>query len=193
MDKNHLDRETIVDYLGDIFMRRGTESYLGEAVTMSQHMLQTAYNAEKAGQSKTVIVAALLHDIGHYTGEFPDDYIQQGVDNRHEHTGAAILEKFFGPEIVEPVRLHVDAKRYLCAIEPEYFDGLSDASVQTLALQGGPFNREQAAEFEKKPHLETTIRIRKFDDNGKTPGLNTPGVDYYLAMVQAVLDEQPWR
>ncbi len=189
MDKNNLNRENLVEYLRDIFLRRGAESYLGESVTMSQHMLQTAYNAEKAGEPAWVITSALLHDIGHYTGEFPEDYIEQGVDNRHEHTGPAILEKFFDAEIVEPVRLHVQAKQYLCAVDPDYLGDLSDASVKTLELQGGPFNSDQVAAFEKNPHLETTIKIRKYDDGGKVAGVQTPDIDHYLAIVQQVLDE----
>ena len=130
-------RDNILDYIGDIFYRRGADSYLGEAVSMSEHMRQAALNAELAGENDAVVTAAFLHDIGHYTGEFPENYIDLGLNNRHETMGAAILEKFFPPEVTEPVRWHVEAKRYLCAVEPEYFDGLSDASVKTLELQGG--------------------------------------------------------
>lgn len=187
-NKDNLTRGNIVDYLADIFNRRGSETYLGETITMTEHMLQTALNAENAGESSTLVVSALLHDIGHYTGEFPDDYIEQGVDNRHEYTGAAILEQFFPIEFTAPVRGHVNAKRYLCAVEPDYFAWLSDASVKTLELQGGSFDPIQVAEYEKNPHLNNTIKIRRYDDNGKVPGVITPNIDHYLKIVQQVLD-----
>ena len=184
-----LNRENIIPFIEDIFKRLGTDSYLGEAVSMSEHMLQTAQNAEKAGESKDTITAALLHDIGHYTGSFPENYIDLGLNNRHETMGAAILEKFFPGAVTDPVRWHVDAKRYLCATEPAYFSGLSDASVKTLALQGGPFNDDEVKEFEQNPYLETIVRVRRYDDGGKVPGVNTPSIDHYLEIAQQVLDE----
>jgi len=189
IDTPEPDRESIVEFIRDIFDRRGAEAYLGETITMSQHMLQAAHNAEQAGESRAVITAALLHDIGHFTGEFPEDFIELGVDNLHEHAGAAILERFFRAEVTEPVRRHVDAKRYLCAVEPGYSAGLSDASIKTLKLQGGPFDESQVREFENRPHYEAAVRIRRYDDGGKDPGKATPNIDYYLSMVQAALDE----
>ena len=187
MQKDNLNRENIVEFLADIFTRLGADSYLGEAVSMSEHMLQTAHNAELAGESKATITAALLHDIGHYTGEFPENYIDLGLNNRHETMGAAILEKFFPDEVTQPVRWHVDAKRYLCATERAYFSGLSDASVKTLELQGGPFNPEEVRKFEENPYLETIIRVRRYDDGGKVPGVVTPPIEHYLEMVQETL------
>jgi phosphonate degradation associated HDIG domain protein len=189
LDKRELNRGTIVDFIRDIFDRRGSDSYLGETITMSQHMLQAALNAEQAGESSDVITAALLHDIGHFTSEFPDDFVELGIDNFHQHAGAAILERFFNAAVTEPVRWHVDAKRYLCAVEPEYFASLSDASVKTLKFQGGPFDEDQLREFEKRPHYKTALRVRRYDDKGKVPGKTTPDFDYYLSMVQEVLEE----
>ena len=187
MAKPEPNRETIVDFIRDIFDRRGVESYLGESITMSQHMLQAAQNAEQAGEPGDVITAALLHDIGHFTSEFPDDFVEQKIDTLHQHAGATILERFFQPAVSEPVRWHVDAKRYLCAVEPEYYSGLSDASVKTLKLQGGPFDQAQLREFESRPHYETALRVRRYDDMGKVPGKATPDIDYYLSMAQVVL------
>ena len=189
LDKQELNRETIVDFIRDIFDRRGADSYLGETITMSQHMLQAAQNAEQAGEPRNVITATLLHDIGHFTGEFPDDFIELGIDNLHQHAGASILERFFKADVTEPVRWHVDAKRYLCAVEPEYFASLSDASVKTLKLQGGPFDEGQRREFENRPHFETALRVRRYDDKAKVPGKATPNIDYYLSMVREVLEE----
>ena len=191
MDKTDLNRDNIIDFIGDIFRRLGADSYLGEAVTMTEHMLQTARNAEQAGESDETITAALLHDIGHYTGEFPENYIDLGVNNKHETMGSAILEKFFPPEVTEPVRWHVEAKRYLCATEDDYFAGLSDASVKTLHLQGGPYDETQCTEFEENPYLETILNVRRYDDGGKVPGVETPDLDHYLEIAQKVLERQP--
>ena len=158
---------------------------------MTEHMLQTARNAERAGESDETITAALLHDIGHYTGEFPENYIDLGVNNRHETMGSAILENFFPPEVTEPVRWHVEAKRYLCATEHDYFAGLSDASVKTLELQGGPYDETQCLEFEKNPYLQTILNVRRYDDGGKVPGVKTPDLEHYLDIAQKVLARQP--
>ena len=190
MEQSDLNRDNIVDFIGDIFRRLGADSYLGEAVTMTEHMLQTARNAEMAGESDETITAALLHDIGHYTGEFPENYIDLGVNNKHETMGSAILEKFFPPEVTEPVRWHVEAKRYLCATEIDYFSGLSDASVKTLELQGGPYNEAQCAEFEENPYLDTILNVRRYDDAGKVPGTETPRLEHYLEIAQKVLERQ---
>ena len=189
MKQEPVKRADIVALLTDIFDRRGADSYLGEEVTMSGHMLQAAQNAERAGESNAIIVAALLHDIGHYTGEFPENYIDLGLNNRHESMGAAILEKFFPEEVTQPVRWHVEAKRYLCAVEPDYFCGLSEASVKTLELQGGPMNRREIREFEKNPHLQAIIPVRRYDDAGKVPGKTTPALGHYMSIVQQVLDD----
>ena len=189
MSQLELNNANIIPFFADIFNRLGADSYLGEDVTMSEHMLQSAFKAEQAGESDETITAALLHDIGHYTGEFPENYIELGVDNQHETTGAAILEKFFPAEVSEPVRWHVEAKRYLCAVEPDYFSGLSEASVKTLELQGGPLNSAQIEEFEKNPHLEAIIRVRRYDDGGKLAGVITPEISYYLDIAQTVLNE----
>ena len=184
----NLTAETIVDFIGDIFARRGAESYLGEQVTMSQHMLQAARLAEEAGASERTIVAALLHDIGHYTNEFPDDALAQGTDNLHEEAGAQVLAPFFPTEVTDPIRHHVAAKRYLCATNPAYFDRLSPASVHTLNLQGGPMNPDEAAAFANEPNLDAILRVRVWDDQGKDPEMQTPDFGHYAPMVQRVAD-----
>ncbi len=183
-----IDKGNIIEYLADIFLRRGADSYLGEEVSMAEHMLQTALNAEQAGESKAMITAALLHDIGHYVGEFPENYIDLGMDNHHETLGAAILEKFFPREVTEPVRWHVEAKRYLCAVDPAYLGMLSSASMKTLALQGGPLEAGGVAAFEKNVYLESILRLRQYDDRGKTAGVRTPQIGYYLEFARDVLE-----
>jgi phosphonate degradation associated HDIG domain protein len=187
MSAPELTRENIVSFIADIFKRRGAESYLGEAVSMSEHMLQGAMLAETEGAPDELIAAALLHDIGHYTSEFGTLSLGDVRDNYHEEAGAAVLEKFFPPVITECVRLHVPAKRYLCATDPAYYDKLSEASKHTLSLQGGPMSREEVARFEKNPHYREAVRVRLWDDGGKQPGIVTPGFDHYVPLLARVV------
>jgi len=184
-----LTAKNIVDFIGNIFMRRGADSYLGERVTMSEHMLQGAQLAEEAGAGDHMVAAALLHDIGHYTNEFPDDALAQGIDNHHDEAGAAILSAFFPPVVTECVRCHVGAKRYLCATDKQYSGKLSQASVHTLALQGGPMDAVEIKQFEKNPHLKEILQVRLWDDRGKVPNHKTPPFGHYAPMLQRVVDE----
>ena len=123
----------------------------GERVNMREHMLQSAVFAEQDGASDLVIAAALLHDYGHFVHDLGEDIADHGIDGKHEEVGADYLEAFFPPEVIEPMRLHVAAKRYLCATDAEYFATVSPASLQSLELQGGPFNADEVEEFEKNP------------------------------------------
>ena len=143
----NLNSHNIVNHIEDIFNRRGAESYLGEDVTMSQHMLQAAQCAKKSGADDSLIVAALLHDIGHYQNEIPETALAKGKNNYHEEAGANFLEDYFPLSVVEPIRQHVATKRYLCAVRPEYFELLSAASIDTLNLQGGPMSSEEVIEL----------------------------------------------
>ena len=181
-------RENIVDFIADILTRRGADSYLGEDVTMQEHMLQGAHFAEQEGAADDLVAAALLHDIGHYTGEFGEDYIEQGVDDFHEEAGAKVLVGFFPPLVVECVRLHVAAKRYLCAADPGYFGRLSPTSVQTLALQGGPMQADEAAAFEKNRFFREAIRVRLWDEAGKVAGMTTPAFAHYAPLLRRVVE-----
>jgi [1-hydroxy-2-(trimethylamino)ethyl]phosphonate dioxygenase len=185
---DELTTDSIVAFLGDIFERRGADSYLGERVTMSEHMLQAAALAEAAGAGDELVAAALLHDIGHYTGEFPEDALEAGVDNHHDEAGATVLAPFF-PEIVTAcVRHHVDAKRYLCATDAGYFDRLSPASVHTLQLQGGPMSVAEVAAFRQNRNLDAIIQIRLWDEAAKVPGKETPPFSHYAPVLRRVVD-----
>ena len=183
-----LTSESIVGFIGDIFNRRGADSYLGEQVTMSQHMLQGAYMAERAGAKDELIAAALLHDIGHYTNEFPEDALEKGVNNYHDSAGAAVLAPFFPQVVTDCVLHHVGAKRYLCATDPSYFDRLSEASIHSLNLQGGPMSDEEVSEFEKNPNLKEILQVRFWDEDGKDPDLETPPFEHYAPVLQRVVD-----
>jgi phosphonate degradation associated HDIG domain protein len=183
-----LTRQNIVAFLADIFARRGADSYLGEQVTMSEHMLQGALLAEDAGASDALIAGALLHDIGHYTNEFPEDALARGIDNHHDTAGAAVLAPFFPKLVTDCVRHHVDAKRYLCATDANYVDRLSPASVHTLNLQGGPMGAQEVAAFRENPNLDAIVQVRIWDEGAKVPGKPTPDFAHYAPILQRVVD-----
>jgi len=187
-DFTRLDRHNIVDFIGDIFLRRGAESYLGEAVTMSQHMLQASYLAEQSGASDALIAGALLHDIGHYTNEFPENALDLGLDSHHETAGAAVLAAYFPALVTDCVLHHVAAKRYLCATDDAYFACLSEASVATLMLQGGAMEVREVESFAQAPNLAAILQVRRWDDLGKVKGQQTPDFQHYAPMLQRVVD-----
>jgi len=184
---DRIGADSIVDHIEDVFRRRGSESYLGEQVTMAQHMLQTAQCAEQAGADNSQIVAALLHDIGHYKNEIPETSLAKGINNFHEEAGANFLEDFFQSSVVEPIRQHVAAKRYLCAVKSDYLDLLSPASVHTLNLQGGPMKADEVKEFEKNNYIEQCIQLRYWDDNGKDPDRVHPPFSYYRSLIESLV------
>lgn len=187
MSPQELNTGNIVEFIADIFERRGAESYLGEPVTMSEHMLQGAWLAEQDGAPEELVAAALLHDIGHYTSEFgtysPDDV----EDKHHDEAGGELLAPFFPPVIVECVRLHVSAKRYLCATDPTYFSKLSPASVHTLSLQGGPMSADEVAEFRRNPFHEEAVRVRIWDEGGKVANMKTRAFRDYVPLLRRVV------
>ncbi|MDG4903303.1 MULTISPECIES: HD domain-containing protein [unclassified Mesorhizobium] len=187
MKSNELNTGNIVEFIAEIFERRGAESYLGEPVTMSEHMLQGAWLAEQDGAPEELVAAALLHDIGHYTSEFgtysPDDV----EDKHHDEAGGEVLAPFFPPVIVECVRLHVAAKRYLCATNPSYFGKLSPASVHTLSLQGGPMSAEEVAEFRSNPFHQEAVRVRIWDEGGKVANMKTRAFRDYVPLLERVV------
>ncbi|MDX8453973.1 HD domain-containing protein [Mesorhizobium sp. VK9D] len=188
MNPSELNTGNIVEFIADIFERRGAESYLGEPVTMSEHMLQGAWLAEQDGAPDELVAAALLHDIGHYTSEFgtysPDDV----EDKHHDEAGGEVLAPFFPPIIVECVRLHVSAKRYLCATDPTYFSKLSPASVHTLSLQGGPMSAEEVEEFRSNPFHEEAVRVRIWDEGGKIADMKTRAFRDYVPLLERVVE-----
>jgi phosphonate degradation associated HDIG domain protein len=174
---------SIADEIIALYARRGAQAYFGEPVNMSQHGLQAAHFAQQGEAPEALVVAALLHDIGHLTESVPEDIADWTQDAGHERSGSRWLARHFGPEISEPVRLHVPAKRYLCATEPAYFGQLSAASVTTLKLQGGPMSPKEIAAFESEPYWQDAVRLRKWDDQGKVADLETPGFEHYRPLI----------
>jgi len=170
-----------------LFDRRGRDMYAGEPVTQTEHALQAASLAEQEGAGSPLVIAALLHDVGHLLHDLGEDCADEGIDDRHEALGAAWLEQRFGPDVVEPVRLHVAAKRYRCAVDADYHSRLSDASRLSLRLQGGPFTEPQARKFEQHPHFAAAVRLRLWDEAAKIPQLETPPLEHFLALIKAVL------
>jgi gamma-butyrobetaine dioxygenase len=172
-----------VGIIAGLFASEGATEYLGEAVTQAAHMLQAAALAERDGAPPALIAAALLHDVGHFHGAVTGHDLMHGTDNRHSHTGADWLAQWFGPEVTEPVRLHVAAKRYLCATEPQYAATLSPASVYTLGVQGGPMDGDELAQFEATPHAAAAVRVRRWDDQAKDPHAAAPGFSHFRELL----------
>jgi len=170
---------TVADDIMALYAQRGSQAYYGEAVNMTEHGLQAAHFAQAEGAPEHLVIAALLHDIGHLTENVPADIAEWKRDAGHERSGSRWLARHFGPEVSEPVRLHVPAKRYLCATDPEYFAKLSAASIITLKLQGGPMSAAEVAAFETEPHWREGVRLRRWDDMGKVPALAVPGMEHY--------------
>jgi phosphonate degradation associated HDIG domain protein len=166
------------------FARRGGDTY-GEGVSQLEHALQCAAFAERDGAAPALIAATLLHDIGHLIHDLPQDIADQGVDTQHESLGSAFLSRHFGPAVTEPVRLHVAAKRYLATTEAGYYDLLSPASIQSLQLQGGLMSAEERTRFAAERFADDAIQLRRWDDEGKIVGAETPDLAHFERYVGA--------
>ncbi len=174
----------ILDDVFAHFAQRGHLEY-GESVTQLEHALQTATLAESEGAPATLVAAALLHDIGHLLQD--EDAALRNIDAGHEESGAAYLSGHFQSAAIEPGRLHVAAKRYLCAVDAAYLADLSPASVHSLKLQGGPFSDREATAFIRQAHAMDAVRLRRWDDCGKVPDLVVPPIDHFVPHLQASL------
>ncbi|WP_329579732.1 TauD/TfdA family dioxygenase [Kitasatospora sp. NBC_01250] len=186
-------RAAALDRIQELFEGAGAAEYLGEAVTQAEHMLQAAALAQREGAPDHLVAAALLHDVGHFfdkdsQGVMTGRQLMEGQDNRHSHTGADWLAQWFAPGVTEPVRLHVSAKRYLCAVEPAYRAGLSAASEYTLQVQGGPMTPEQAAAFAELPGAAEAVAVRRWDDAAKVADADTPGFEHFRPLLARLLD-----
>jgi len=177
-----MDRD-LMAMIGAIIEGKGHRLYGLSAINQRAHALQAALLAERNGGDAALITACLLHDIGHMVHDLGQDPASEGIDDKHEELGHAWLARWFGPEVTEPVRLHVAAKRYLCATEPDYFAKLSRDSVRSLALQGGPMSAAEVAAYEANPYAERATSLRRFDEGAKVRDLATPPVAHFLRYV----------
>jgi len=160
--------------------------YIGEEVTMTEHMIQTAMLAEKTNCSSSLICSSLLHDYGHFILENPDDLINKKKDGKHENIGYEFLKKYFVNDVVKPIKYHVEAKRYLVRDE-KYYQVLSEASKVSSKLQGGIMNDEEAKEFEGNEFFESSIKLRKFDEEAKKAGLKIKSINEYKNLLVSKL------
>ena len=183
-----------VGRIADLFASEGATEYLGEPVSQAEHMLQSAHLAEQEGASDALVAAALLHDVGHFTGAISGQQLMEGTDSRHSHTGADWLTQWFGPDVTEPVRMHVAAKRYLCAVEPGYASTLSPASVCTLGVQGGPMHGDELAEFAASPYADDACRLRRWDDAAKDRRAVAPPFEHFRPLLARLVRlQEPGR
>ncbi len=174
---------TLFDY-----MERKGQSFYDESVTQLEHACQCANQARLHDASTTQIAGALLHDIGHFLLDehnAENDFLEE--DQNHEEVGADYMEPFFVEAVITPIRLHVPAKRYLCTTDASYYDDLSEASKRSFQVQGGVLSDDERAAFERIPHYQDALQLRRWDDLAKVRGLETPAIDTYREIVQACL------
>lgn len=169
-----------IEDIAILFERRGREQYSGEPVTQLEHALQCAKLAEDYGGDDELVTAALLHDLGHLLHDLGETPSLQGVDDLHQYRAIPFLRGVFSDSVIGAIQGHVDAKRYLCATQPSYYESLSADSKRSLVLQGGVFNPEQSASFIAQPGADRAVRLRVWDDMAKSEGLVTPPLTHYL-------------
>jgi len=160
--------------------------YIGEKITISEHMIQSAMLAEKSKSNNDLICSCLLHDYGHFIIDDPDELVKNDKDGYHESVGYEYLKSFFKKEIVEPIKYHVLAKKYL-ARNKKYYNLLSDASKISLKLQGGILNKKESNEFEKMPFFKNTIKLRKFDELAKKTNIKIKSINDYKDLLSSQL------
>lgn len=174
-----------IDAIIDLYRTAGAARYGMEAINQEQHALQCALLAQEAGAGDELVAAALLHDLGHLlTADLPESAAEK--DDLHEYRAIPFLRGAFPDAVIEPIRMHVAAKRYLCLADPDYFDGLSPASRHSLQLQGGPFSDDEAAHFIMQPHARDAVQLRLWDDQAKSPTRATPGWHHFRRVLERV-------
>jgi phosphonate degradation associated HDIG domain protein len=174
----------IIEKIITLFQEQGDSEYGGEPVTQGEHALQAAHLALTEKAPSSLVVASLLHDVGHLLHALPNDAPELGIDDLHEELGNRFLQKYFVPAVSEPVHLHVAAKRYLCAVEEDYFALLSEPSVISLELQGGPMSPIECKAFESNPFYQDAVRLRRYDDMAKIPHLQVEPIEFYAELLR---------
>lgn len=179
----------IIDEIFENMQRLAHVEY-GEQITTVAHSLQAAVFAKQDGADELMIAAAFLHDYGHFCHDMGEDIAEKGIDAIHEELGAKALQDYFVPEVIEPMRMHVAAKRYLVATNPEYIKNVSPASMLSLQVQGGPFNDEEVRDFEANPYYKRAIQLRRYDEAGKIPDMEVPDLEYYRPYLEKALKDK---
>jgi phosphonate degradation associated HDIG domain protein len=175
-----------IEHIRQLFMTAGTHLYGGEAVSQKEHALQAAWFAEKEGESDALIVACLLHDLGHILFDENEEYLNKNMDDMHQSRVVPYLSALFPAEVTAPIGMHVDAKRYLCFAEAGYHASLSEASKNSLELQGGVMSADEAEQFIQSAFAHDAVALRRCDDAAKIAGLVTPDFEYFLPHLLAV-------
>jgi phosphonate degradation associated HDIG domain protein len=179
-----MNTEQLKGFLTELFDSRGDEMYGKEAVTQRQHALQSAVHASRETDDPELVLAALLHDVGHILGEshLPGN-LDDNLDDSHESRAYPWVRERFGDRVADPVRLHVAAKRYLCTVDPGYAEKLSPTSYKSFLDQGGPMNQSEREAFEAEPHFQEAVQLRRWDDAAKDPSASTPDLQHFLSLV----------
>ena len=176
----------MIEKIVGLYQAKGGRAYEGEGVTQLEHALQSAHAAERAGAPPELICAALLHDIGHLLNDRGETPTLRGVDDQHQYVALPFLRRIFPEAVFGPIRLHVDAKRYLCATRPGYREALSEDSKRSLELQGGVFAPQDAERFIRQPFAAEAVSVRLWDDAAKVPGAATPALGHFETILRAV-------
>jgi phosphonate degradation associated HDIG domain protein len=163
-----------------LFARNGMNQYSGEPVTQLEHALQTAHLAEQSGADDALVTACLLHDLGHLLNDQGETPSLRGIDDTHQYFALPFLRGLFPDAVLDAIKLHVDAKRYLCQANADYYAKLSEDSKRSLALQGGPFQADKAASFLNQSGARNAVMLRQWDDLAKQAELHTPSLAHFL-------------
>jgi phosphonate degradation associated HDIG domain protein len=174
----------VVQQLIDLFRTKGGREYDGEGVSQLEHALQTAHHAERAGAPPALVCAALLHDVGHMLNDRGETPTLRGVDDEHQNAALPFLRPHFPEAVTEPIRLHVDAKRYLCAVRADYYSRLSQDSRRSLELQGGVFSPQDAERFIRQPYAADAVKVRLWDDAAKSRGATIPDLAHFESVLR---------
>jgi phosphonate degradation associated HDIG domain protein len=164
-----------------LFSRHGRAQYSGEPVTQLEHALQTAHLAEQSEASDALVTACLLHDLGHLLNEQGETPTLRGIDDTHQYFALPFLRPLFPAAVLDAIKLHVDAKRYLCRANEGYWAKLSADSKRSLELQGGIFDAAQAAAFLAHPGARDAVMLRQWDDLAKQEDWNTPSLAHFMS------------
>ncbi len=168
----------------EILATKGYEQYGNEAVSQLEHALQCATLAKQNNATPELITASLLHDFGHLVHNLGEDAAEKGIDDRHQYRALGYLNKIFSSAVTEPIRMHVNAKRYLCAVDSSYYNSLSPASKVSLELQGGIYSEQEAQEFISQPYAKDAVQLRIWDDIAKVKDLPTPTLENFIPTIE---------